>query len=63
MKKTRYLAADTQAQGLSKKESKEYLNNIRTNKSDFVHASFVELFTSPAKKVQIFFTDFLFSNF
>lgn len=55
--KTKMLAEDTKSQNLSQVEGKEYLENIRTNKSSFINASFVELFTSPAKKVQIFFTD------
>ena len=36
----------------------EYEDNIKKNKKDFMLASFVELFTSPAKRVQVFFTDF-----
>ena len=35
-----------------------YRENIRKDKRNFLSASFAELFTSPAKKVQIFFTDF-----
>ena len=36
----------------------EYEENISKNKKDFMLASFVELFTSPAKRIQVFFTDF-----
>ena len=42
----------------AKEEVKQYLKDIRTNKSKFIAASFAELFTSPAKRVQIFFADF-----
>ena len=36
----------------------EYEENISKNKKDFMLASFVELFTSPTKRIQVFFTDF-----
>lgn len=36
----------------------EYEEKIGKNKRDFMLASFVELFTSPAKRIQVFFTDF-----
>ena len=31
---------------------------MRKSKKEFMKASFVELFTSPAQRVQVFFTDF-----
>lgn len=58
LKKTKYLAEDTAPKGEAKEEVKQYLKDIRTNKSKFIAASFAELFTSPAKRVQIFFADF-----
>lgn len=58
LKKTKYLAEDTAPKGAAKEEVKQYLKDIRTNKSKFIAASFAELFTSPAKRVQIFFADF-----
>ena len=36
----------------------EYEEKIGKSKKEFMLASFVELFTSPAKRVQVFFTDF-----
>ena len=36
----------------------EYEEKIGKDKKEFMLASFVELFTSPAKRVQVFFTDF-----
>lgn len=36
----------------------EYEAKISKDKKEFMLASFVELFTSPAKRVQVFFTDF-----
>ena len=35
-----------------------YRYKIRHNQNEFMKAAFTELFTSPAKRVQIFFTDF-----
>ncbi len=57
MNKTRHLAEDTIPKSASKEEKKQYLNEIRTDKKKFIEASFAELFTSPAKRIQIFFTD------
>ena len=51
-------AKATAPKGAAKEEVKQYLKDIRTNKSKFIAASFAELFTSPAKRVQIFFADF-----
>lgn len=58
MTKTKYLAEDTAPQGISSKALKEYKQQIRTDKKKFMQASFAELFTSPARRVQIFFADF-----
>lgn len=58
LRKTRLLARDTAPKDATTKEIKEYRENIRKDKRSFVAASFAELFTSPAKRVQIFFTDF-----
>ena len=54
-KKTQYLAEDTAPYG---QNFDTYLNDIRTDKKKFMAASFAELFTSPAKRIQVFFTDF-----
>ena len=58
MRKTKLLAKDTAPKNISKKELNEYKQEIRTDKKKFMEASFAELFTSPAKRVQIFFADF-----
>jgi len=58
MTKTKHLAEDTAPKNISKKELKEYKQQLRTDKNKFMKASFAELFTSPAKRVQIFFADF-----
>ena len=58
MRKTKLLAEDTAPQGISKEEKKKYLDEIRNDKAKFLMASFTELFTSPAKRIQIFFSDF-----
>lgn len=57
MKKTKLLAEDTAPKDSTKEEKKQYLKELRTNKNIFLSASFTELFTSPAKRVQIFFSD------
>lgn len=49
------LAEDTAVPGENKDN---YKNEIVSDKKKFISASFAELFTSPAKKVQIFFTTF-----
>jgi len=49
------LAEDTTPQGTNIKEAKAQL---MSNKEKFRTAKFIELFTSPAKTVQVFFTDF-----
>lgn len=53
--KTHILGSDTVTPG---KDVNQYREEIRNDKKKFLSASFAELFTSPAKKVQIFFTDF-----
>lgn len=58
IKKTSYLAQDTAPQGASAKDKREYIRELRHNKLKFIAASFTELFTSPAKRVQFFFADF-----
>ena len=57
-KKTAFLAEDTVPLHSSKKALAEYTEEIRNNKKKFLDASYTELFTSPAKRVQIFFADF-----
>ena len=58
LNKTAMLAEDTAPYGSTKKEIKKYTQEIRKDKRKFMAASFAELFTSPAKRVQIFFADF-----
>lgn len=58
LRKTRLLARDTAPKGATTKEIKEYRESIRKDRRNFIAASFAELFTSPARRVQIFFTDF-----
>ena len=55
MFRTHILGSDT---AVPNEDVNQYRENIRSDKSKFIGASFAELFTSPAKKVQIFFTDF-----
>ena len=57
MRKTEYLVQDTAPQGASQEAKERYLKELRTDKLKFIASSFTELFTSPAKRVQIFFTD------
>ena len=59
MYKTHTLAADTLT---FEKDENEYRETLRRDKKEFLKASFAELFTSPAKKVQVFFTDFFGIN-
>jgi 4-alpha-glucanotransferase len=53
--KTHILGSDTVTPG---NDVNLYREQLRSNKKKFLTASFAELFTSPAKKIQIFFTDF-----
>ncbi len=55
--KTQFLAQDTIKKDPTQKEWDDYLNLIRNDKKAFLTASFTELFASPAKRIQIFFTD------
>jgi 4-alpha-glucanotransferase len=56
--KTRMLAEDTAPKDASKNAIKHLEHEIRTDKKKFIASSFAELFTSPARRVQIFFADF-----
>ena len=58
MKKTNHLAEDTAPLGATKEEIKQYSKELRRDKKKFLAASFAELFASPAKRIQIFFSDF-----
>lgn len=53
--KSTYLAKDTSASG---QNIETYKKELMSDKLKFMTACFAELFTSPAKNVQIFFTDF-----
>ena len=53
--KTHILGSDTVR---PEKNVDEYREEIRNDKNKFIAAGVAELFTSPAKKVQVFFTDF-----
>lgn len=57
-KKTAMLAEDTAPKDVTHKALAEYTEELRNDKKKFLDASFVELFASPAKRVQIFFADF-----
>ena len=57
-KKTGILAGDIAPKGASEKEIKKIQKSLQTDKLKYISARFAELFTSPAKRVQIFFTDF-----
>lgn len=52
--KTHILGSDTVT---PEEDVNQYREEMRSDKKQFMAASFAELFTSPAKKVQIFFTD------
>ena len=58
MKKTKFLAEDTAPKGVTEEEKKQYIKELRTDKKKFLAAGFAELFASPAKRIQIFFSDF-----
>lgn len=58
MRKTDYLASDILPKRTSKKVIDKYKQELRTDKKEFIAANFAELFTSPAKRIQIFFSDF-----
>lgn len=54
-KKANYLAEDTV---MYNENRGQYEKQIATDKRKFMEASFAELFTSPVKRIQFFFTDF-----
>ena len=56
-RKTHLLADDTVRRGASDHDIHVHRENIRAEKRNFLEACFTEMFTSPAKRVQIFFTD------
>lgn len=58
MKKTKNLAEDTAPQNAKKDELNKYIAELRKNPKEFIAASFAELFASPARRIQIFFSDF-----
>ena len=58
LQKTQYLMEDTSHKGATQADKDWYLGEIRADKKKFISASFAELFASPAKRIQIFFTDF-----
>lgn len=53
--KTHILGSDTCAPN---QDVNQYREELRNDKKKFIAASFAEMFTSPAKKIQVFFTDF-----
>lgn len=55
MYKTHILGSDTV---VPNQDVNQYREELRNDKKRFMAASFAELFTSPAKKIQLFFTDF-----
>lgn len=57
LRKTEFLVQDTIKNDATQKDRSDYLNAIQNDKKTFLNASFVELFASPARRVQIFFTD------
>ena len=58
IRKANYLAHDTAPMDATKEDMKKYRRELKTDKSKFIAANFAELFTSPAKRIQIFFSDF-----
>ena len=56
-RRTKCLAHDTIKKGITRKEVDKYAEKLRSDKKEFISACFTELFASPAKRVQIFFTD------
>ena len=57
--KSNYLAEDT---SVTNENVNDYREQIKKDKTKFLAASFAELFTSPAKKVQLFFTSLFGMN-
>ena len=56
--KTGLLGHDISPQDATHEQRTKIIEDIRNDKRKFIAASFAELFTSPARRVQIFFTDF-----
>ena len=56
--KTGILGHDVSPKDSTEEEKLKYIDEIRKDKKKFIAASFAELFTSPAKRVQMFFADF-----
>ena len=56
-RKIGWLAEDTACRHHNHEQRHRYFEGIKNDKSKFMAASFAELFTSPAKRIQIFFTD------
>ena len=56
--KTGLLGHDISPKDATHEERAKMIEDIRNDKLKFIAASFAELFTSPARRVQIFFTDF-----
>lgn len=56
-KKTYLLAEDTAPKNATAEDIQKYADDIRADKKKFIAASFAELFASPARRIQIFFTD------
>ncbi len=57
LEKTKFLAFDTAPKGTSRVEIRNIYKALREDKLKFISLSFTELFASPAKRIQIFFTD------
>ena len=58
VEKTTTLARDILPKTASEKAVKTKAKELQNDKLQYISARFAELFTSPAKRVQIFFTDF-----
>ena len=56
--KTGVLGHDVSPKDFTEEQRLKYIDEIRNDKKKFIAASFAELFTSPAKRIQMFFTDF-----
>lgn len=53
----KFLAEDLLPAGTSKEEKARFSNELVSDANSFIRAKFAELFASPAKQVQVFFTD------
>ena len=56
-RKAATLAEDTAPKDMSLHDKTEYMKEIENSPIKFIAACFAELFTSPARRIQIFFTD------